>query len=104
MQSSRWRQQQDGISSSWSSSTSLLIPGRCQDINIKHLQSYCITEVTSHVIESVVLLLHLFALHAVDEDIGCIVRSEDNGGWLVSRYLDIYSDKPLRNIDHAGAD
>ena len=86
MQSSRFRQQQEGISSSWSSSTSLLIPGDNQGINIKHLLPFSITEVTSHVIESVVLLLHLFALHAVDEDLGRVVSSEDNVVW---RCLDI---------------
>ena len=70
----------------FSSSTSLLIPGDNQGINIKHLLPFYITEVTSHVIESVVLLLHLFALHAVDEDLGRVVSSEDNGVWRVSRY------------------
>ena len=50
--------------------------------------SYYITEVTSHVIESVILLLHLFTLHAVDDDVGRPVGSEDNGGWVVSRYLE----------------
>ena len=85
MQSSRFRQQQEGISSSWSSSTSLLIPGDNQGINIKHLLRFSITEVTSHVIESVVLLLHLLTLHPVDDDVGGIVRSEDNGGWLGTR-------------------
>ena len=44
------------------------------------LNMLCITEVTSHVIESVVLLLHLFTLHAVDDDVGRIVSPEDNGG------------------------
>ena len=42
-----------------------------------HLQ-LPLTEVTSHVVEGVILLLHLLTLHAVDDDLGSVVRSEDN--------------------------
>ena len=37
--------------------------------------NHCPTQLVSHVIQCIVLLLHLLALHPVDDDVGLVVSS-----------------------------
>ena len=37
--------------------------------------NHCPTQLVSHVIQRIVLLLHLLALHPVDDDVGLVVSS-----------------------------
>ena len=74
-QSRALRRQQEGIiSSTNSSSASLWRPKTI--IATFQTKNPFITKLGPHVIESVILLLDLFALHSVNDDLRLIVRSE----------------------------
>ena len=75
MQSTRLRQKQEGISSSSSSSRSLWIPDITNTviIIITWVLLSSLTQLISHIVESIILLLNLLALHPVDDDVRGIV-------------------------------